>query len=102
MVALFQSLDFTSLTMKSLHSAAKVCHTANDRGTVARMAHNVTDGTIIAFIAVMALFALVCVAGLALLAYEDRKVARALRSTIDATDYIAPTIVNLQTVKGSY
>lgn len=83
MVAMFQSLDFTSLTMKTLRSVVTFCHTANDRGTIARMVRDTNDGMMIAFLTFLAIVALIGIVALVWLAMVERAEKRALASTDD-------------------
>ena len=52
-----QTFDFTQATMKVLHSTAQACHSANDRGTLARVTPNLANSAIYAVIAILAIAA---------------------------------------------
>lgn len=52
-----QTLDFTQATMQTFHSVGALCHTANDRGSIARITPNLTNSAIYAVIAILAIAA---------------------------------------------
>lgn len=101
MVRMIQILEILS---GSCEKITQCCDNAAQRGSLVRMANASTDGMVYAFLGFLVLIALVLIGGLVWVAYEDRKVARAMADTSDWRTWYAqiePTIVDFASLNVS-